>query len=77
MDKKYPDDSDDFTYELMVAIVGEKNMLFERPEEIEKPMSMSERMKAAKETSKEHAAAQKRTPEKEKQQKRERTEVTL
>lgn len=72
---KFPDDLNDFTYELMTAVVGEKNMTMERPAAKEKPLSMSERMKAAKETSKERAAAaQKQAPEKDKQQKKEREE---
>lgn len=29
-DEKYPAELDDFTYELMLAIIGEKNMIFEK-----------------------------------------------
>lgn len=50
-DTKYPDDLDDFTFELMTAIVGEENMIFERPQ------SIAERIKAAKEASKECSTA--------------------
>lgn len=56
-DSKYADDLDDFTYELMCAIVGKENMEFERPIK-EKPQSMADRIKAAKETSKERSSAQ-------------------